>query len=329
MMKTNNLLLLLHICLVILLTGSFTTIKAQTPVNEDDPVLRAMEKMEKLVDKHSLSAEKVLKLSPIFEKDQEGKAISSPSISANELIDIEPNLRQLLLEKLNFSNETNQVIKLAQQPLLSSNEAIKESRVGNISKLKLSRTVLNNYQSYQETLVGILQQEGMPIGLLSVALVESGFHPFATSPKGAKGIWQFMPATARRYGLTVESNIDYRTDPARSTRAAAQYLKDLYQQFGDWKLALAAYNAGENRIQRIINKTKIYSFDELARRGFLPKETANYVPAVLSTWPTFGKSLLFSQPENTTKPFKQSNVGTIIEASFKLGLPTLATSNAQ
>lgn len=327
MMKINNFLLLVHTCLVIFLIGAFTTIKAQTPVNEDDPVLRAMETIEKLVDKHSLSAEKVLKLSPMFEKDQEGKAMDMSSISVNELVDIEPNLRQLLLEKLNFSNEANQVINLAQQPTSLGNETI--SRMGNLSNLKLSKAVLNNYQSYQETLVGILQQEGMPVGLLSVALVESGFHPFATSPKGAKGIWQFMPATARRYGLTVESNIDYRTDPTRSTRAAAQYLKALYQQFGDWKLALAAYNAGENRIQRIINKTKIYNFDELARRGFLPKETANYVPAVLSIWPNFGKPLLFSQPENTTKPFKQSNIRTIIEAPFKLGLPILDTSNFQ
>ncbi len=281
---------LLHICLLVFLVGSFTLVKAQTTVKKvDDPVLQAMEHIEKVVDKHLL-LEETLKFS-------------------------------------SFSNEANQVTQFAEQPVLSGNEAM--SRVGNLSKLKLSRAVLNNYQSYQKTLVGILQQEGMPVGLLSVALVESGFHPFATSPKGAKGIWQFMPATARRYGLTVESNIDYRTDPTRSTKAAAQYLKALYQQFGDWKLALAAYNAGENRIQRIINKTQIYSFDQLAAGGYLPKETVNYVPAVLSMWPNFGKPLLFSQPENTTKPFKQSNIRTIVEAPFKLGLPILTTSNSQ
>ncbi len=286
-MKTNN--LLLHICLVIFLIGAFTTIKAQNPVNEDDPALQAMEHIEKVVDKHLLLEEETLKFSSLS----------------------------------NEANQVAQVTQFAEQPVLLGNQT---NNVENISRLKLSKNVLNNYQYYKETLVGILRQEGMPVGLLSVALVESGFHPFATSPKGAKGIWQFMPATARRYGLTVESNIDYRTDPTRSTKAAAQYLKALYQQFGDWKLALAAYNAGENRIQRIINKTKIYDFDELARRGFLPKETANYVPAVLSIWPQFGKPLLFSEPENTAKPFKQSNISTIIEASFKLGLPTLATS---
>lgn len=289
-MKTNNLLLLVHICLVIFLIGTFTTIKAQTPANQDDPALQAMEHIEKVVDKHLL-LEETLKLSP-------------------------------------FSNEANQVTQFAEQPILLGNQTA--NNVENISRLKLSKNVLNNYQSYKETLTRVLLQESMPLGLLSVALVESGFHPLATSPKGAKGIWQFMPATARRYGLTVESNIDYRTDPTRSTKAAAQYLKDLYQQFGDWKLALAAYNAGENHIQRIINKTQIYNFDELARRGFLPKETANYVPAVLSFWPQFGKPLPFSlQEENTTKPFKQSNVGVIVEASFKLGLPTIATSNSQ
>lgn len=287
-MKTHN--LLLHICLLIFVVGVFTSIKAQTPmgkeVNQDDPVVQAIERIEKIVDKHL----------------SEGENLNS-------------------LPSSNNTNEIKQIENIVTET--------KENKLERVSKLKLSKTVLSNFQTYQETLTRILQQEGMPSGLLSVALVESGFHPFATSPKGAKGIWQFMPDTARRYGLRVESNIDYRTNPEFSTKAAAQYLKDLYRQFGDWKLALAAYNAGENRIQRIINKTKLYSFDELATGGYLPRETANYVPAVMSLWPNFGKPLLFSQPENTTKPLKQSNIRTIVEAPFKLGLPTFASSNSQ
>ncbi len=287
-MKTHN--LLLHICLLIFVVGVFTSIKAQTPidkaVNQDDPVVQAIERIEKIVDKHL----------------SEGKNLSF----------------------LPSSNETNEVKQI--ENIITETE---ENKLERVSKLKLSKTILSNYQTYQETLTRILQQEGMPSGLLSVALVESGFHPFATSPKGAKGIWQFMPDTARRYGLTVESNIDYRTDPTRSTRAAAQYLKALYQQFGDWKLALAAYNTGENRIQRIINKTQIYSFDQLAAGGYLPKETANYVPAVMSLWPNFGKPFLLSQPENRVKPYKENSLGVIVEATFKLGLPTFATSNSQ
>jgi hypothetical protein len=287
-MKTHN--LLLHICLLIFVVGVFTSIKAQTPmgkeVNQDDPVVQAIERIEKIVDKHL----------------SEGENLNS----------------------LPSSNDTNEIKQI--ENIITET---KENKLERVSKLKLSKTVLSNFQTYQETLTRILQQEGMPSGLLSVALVESGFHPFATSPKGAKGIWQFMPDTARRYGLRVESNIDYRTNPEFSTKAAAQYLKDLYRQFGDWKLALAAYNAGENRIQRIINKTKLYSFDELATGGYLPRETANYVPAVMSLWPNFGKPLLLSQPENNVKPLKENKLRVIIQATFKLGLPTFASSNSQ
>lgn len=128
----------------------------------------------------------------------------------------------------------------------------------------------------------ILTEHGLPTSLLSVAKVESGFNRFALSPKGARGIWQFMPETARRYGLRVGGLLDERTDPERSTHAAALYLKDLYAMFGDWKLALAGYNAGEGRVQRIIRRTGITDFSRMAWLKLLPEETRRYVPAVLS-----------------------------------------------
>jgi soluble lytic murein transglycosylase-like protein len=130
----------------------------------------------------------------------------------------------------------------------------------------------------------ILVEERVPLELLSVAYVESGFNPMALSPKGARGIWQFMPATARRYGLAVEGEVDHRTHPEHATRAAARYLRDLYGQFGDWKLALAAYNAGEGRVWGVIRRTGIRDFDEMSRRGLLPAETRAYVPSVLAIW---------------------------------------------
>jgi len=120
--------------------------------------------------------------------------------------------------------------------------------------------------------------------LLSVAYVESGLNPMALSPKGARGVWQFMPATARRYGLSVDGAVDHRTHTALATRAAARYLRDLHGQFGDWKLALAAYNAGEGRVWSVIRRTGIRDFDEMSRRRLLPAETRAYVPSVLAIW---------------------------------------------
>lgn len=127
----------------------------------------------------------------------------------------------------------------------------------------------------------ILRLKGLPAQLISVVSVESGFKPWALSPKGALGLWQLMPETARRYGLVVNGARDDRRDPAKSTAAAAQYLKDLYGQFGSWPLALAAYNAGEVRVQNAIDRFQTRDFWTLSAKLALPDETRRYVPAVL------------------------------------------------
>jgi hypothetical protein len=126
----------------------------------------------------------------------------------------------------------------------------------------------------------ILLDEGVPRELAAVVQVESGGRLFALSPKGARGPWQFMPATARRYGLTVEGSADDRVHMARSTRAAARYLKDLYGRFGNWPLALAAYNAGEELVAKAVARTGSTEFSAISR--LLPSETQKYVPAVLA-----------------------------------------------
>jgi hypothetical protein len=131
-------------------------------------------------------------------------------------------------------------------------------------------------------LASILVQNSLPPSLMGVAAVESGFNPLALSPQGARGLWQLMPATARRYGLIVEPRYDERVDPVKSTHAAAAYMKDLYIQFGDWPLALAAYNAGEKRVERAIRRVGMSDFWTLRRYAALPNETLRYVPAVLA-----------------------------------------------
>ena len=135
----------------------------------------------------------------------------------------------------------------------------------------------------------IFAEEGVPQALLVVAQVESNFDPLALSPKGARGLWQLMPETAARFGLRVDARVDERTRPVPATRAAARYLRELYLRFGDWLLALAAYNAGEGRIESALAQAATgkpsssfrASFWHLATLGLLPEETRRYVPAVL------------------------------------------------
>ena len=135
---------------------------------------------------------------------------------------------------------------------------------------------------YHDMMVSILRQEGVPQDLIYLAQAESGFHPLAVSRAGARGIWQFMGSRARGYGLERSPWVDDRQDPVKSTRAAARHLKDLYAQFGDWYLAMAAYNSGPGTVQAAVKRTGYADFWELYRRNVLPKETRNYVPIILA-----------------------------------------------
>lgn len=144
------------------------------------------------------------------------------------------------------------------------------------------------------TPAAILAQHGLPAELTGVIKVESGGNRLALSPKGARGLWQFMPETARRYGLTVSVANDERTDPEKSTHAAARYLKDLYGLFGDWRLALAGYNAGEQRVQTAVRRAGTPDFGKLAH--LLPRETQNYVPAVMSAFGRLQPSVVTPVP---------------------------------
>src|SRR5579862_5725309 len=135
---------------------------------------------------------------------------------------------------------------------------------------------------YHDMIVSILKEEGVPQDLIYLAQAESGFHPLAVSRVGARGIWQFMGSRARGYGLQRNLWVDDRQDPEKSTRAAARHLRDLYAQFGDWYLAMAAYNSGPGTVQAAVKRTGYADFWELYRRNVLPKETRNYVPIILA-----------------------------------------------
>ncbi len=135
---------------------------------------------------------------------------------------------------------------------------------------------------YVATFQTIFQQAGIPLDLVYMAHVESAFKTNAYSRSKAKGIFQFISETGRRYGLRIDSWVDERSDPEKSARAAAAYLKDLHDMFGDWYLALAAYNAGEGKVQRALAQTKKNDFWSLASTRSLRAETKNYVPAILA-----------------------------------------------
>src|SRR5882672_8026012 len=135
---------------------------------------------------------------------------------------------------------------------------------------------------YREMIESTLREEGVPQELIYLAQAESGFHPLALSRVGARGMWQFMHYTAPGYGLQRSWWVDDRQDPEKATRAAAKYLKDLYNQFGDWYLAMAAYNSGAGNVQRAVQRTGYADFWELYKRNVLPLETKNYVPIIVA-----------------------------------------------
>src|SRR5271157_919342 len=172
---------------------------------------------------------------------------------------------------------------------------------------------LRRVDQLRPLLIPILDDEGIPREIAAVVVVESGGRSNALSPKGALGLWQLMPATARRYGLVVTPSRDERLDIVKSTRAAAHYFRDLYQQFGSWPLALAAYNAGERRVQRAVERAGTRDFVQISSLRLLPQETRNYVPAVLSAMQLLGVSYFPVDPRQTAK---QSDSNGIIFADL-------------
>ncbi len=141
---------------------------------------------------------------------------------------------------------------------------------------------LNRSGRYLSLMRDIFQEKGLPQDLVYLALIESGFNPYAYSWAKAVGPWQFISSTAKRYGLKVNWWVDERRDPVKSTAAAAEYLKDLYELFGSWNLAMAAYNAGERKVLNGLRRTKSEDFWDLRNTKYLKRETKEYVPRYMA-----------------------------------------------
>jgi membrane-bound lytic murein transglycosylase D len=143
-------------------------------------------------------------------------------------------------------------------------------------------TGLRRAGRYREMIARVLQEEGLPQDLIYLAQAESAFQPLALSRAGARGIWQFVAWRGNQYGLRHTWWVDERQDPEKATRAAARHLRDLYGIYGDWYLAMAAYNCGPGNVQKGIERTGYADFWELYKRNVLPRETRNYVPIILA-----------------------------------------------
>ncbi|MBI3357623.1 MAG: transglycosylase SLT domain-containing protein, partial [Nitrospirae bacterium] len=135
---------------------------------------------------------------------------------------------------------------------------------------------------YRPLVENIFAEFNLPSDLVYLSLVESGFNPYAFSRAKATGPWQFMKGTGKLYGLRIDHYVDERRDPIKSTVAAARYLRDLYDLFGTWPLAMAAYNAGEGKVMRALHKAQVETFSDISRSKLIRQETKQYVPRIMA-----------------------------------------------
>ncbi|MBT3216936.1 MAG: LysM peptidoglycan-binding domain-containing protein [Candidatus Marinimicrobia bacterium] len=194
---------------------------------------------------------------------------------------------------------------------------------------------LNRYIEYGELIGEILREEDMPQELIFLAMIESGLNPRAYSKANAAGIWQFIYSTGKSFGLKRTWYVDERRDPIKSTHAAADFLKGLYQEFDHWYLAMAAYNCGEGRVRRAIRLHQTSDFWQLHS---LPRETRNYLPYYLAA-AIIGRApdqYGFSSNASSIKPFEfdlvkinQSADLTVIARSAGINLKTLKLFNPE
>ena len=205
----------------------------------------------------------------------EQKAEPAPIDEANEAtFPVDPNIKAKATEEL---KETRSDLPLVMNDAVASYINFFSNR----GRFTIESALVRSGR-YREMILRVLKEEGVPQDLIYLAQAESGFKPLALSRAGARGMWQFMASRASSYGLDRNWWVDERQDPEKSTRAAARHLKDLYQQFGDWYLAMAAYNSGPGTVQAAVQRTGYADFWELYRRGVLPKETRNYVPIIVA-----------------------------------------------
>ena len=233
---------------------------------------RLQKEFEKLLD-----GVNGLELTALQEGDgfTEQKSEPAPIDQANEVtFPVDPNVKAKAAEEVNATH--------SDLPLVMNDTVAAYINYFSTNGRGLLVQSLTRAGRYQDMIRRTFKEQGLPQDLIYLAEAESGFKPLALSRAGARGMWQFMGGRGSGYGLQRSWWVDDRQDPEKSTRAAARHLKDLYKQFGDWYLAMAAYNSGPGTVQSAVKRTGYADFWELYRRNVLPRETRNYVPIIVA-----------------------------------------------
>ena len=246
-----------------------TLLEAQIDVRSDDRLQKELDKVTEGVNQLEVAA---LQQGDGF---TEQKAQPAPIDEANEVtFPVDAKIKAKAEQQI---KETSSDLPLIMNDYVAGYINFYSTRAHGTLERALVRS-----GRYHDMMVRVLKEEGVPQDLFYLAEAESGFEPLALSRVGARGMWQFMGSRAAGYGLQRSWWIDERQDPEKSTRAAARHLRDLYNQFGDWYLAMAAYNSGPGNVQQAVRRTGYADFWELYKRNVLPKETKNYVPIILA-----------------------------------------------
>jgi len=233
-----------------------------------------------------------------IESPQEDEDIDSNLVPLDPELTITPPDLTSAGESAGQSPSSNAVAPLAQTPE-SSNAAASTATAYNIpvvidpsvqSHIHFFNTSIRSrfeqwlvrLSRYRPLVENIFAEFNLPSDLVYLSLVESGFNPYAFSRAKATGPWQFMKGTGKLYGLRIDHYVDERRDPIKSTVAAARYLRDLYDLFGTWPLAMAAYNAGEGKVMRALHKAQAETFSDISKTKLIRRETKQYVPRIMA-----------------------------------------------
>lgn len=209
-----------------------------------------------------------------------GAATTEPSLPAL-VLNFAPDAKDARNAKLHFADVWDRIRAGFSLPRVDAKEAT-QSEAWYAAHTELVTKILERSRYYLFHIVEEIEQRGMPMELALLPFVESGFDPFALSPAQASGLWQFIPETANKYKLPRNNAFDARRDIIASTAAALDYLTFLHDTFGDWQLALAAYNWGENQVARALERNRAKGLPVDFASLQLPAETRNYVPKLMA-----------------------------------------------